>query len=161
MAQVSRAGYYRHLGKVAPGEEDMAVREAIQKIALEHRGRYGYRRITAQLRRQGLMVNHKRVERLMREDNLLAIRRRKFVITTDSRHELKVYVNLAARMELTGLNQRWVADITLYPVATRVRVLGRGSRQRRVVDGEIRLDRNNRKRPLRRPVPWRRMSRRR
>jgi putative transposase len=112
LVQVSRAGYYRRLAEVEPAEEDMTVGDAIQKIALEHKRRYGYRRITAQLRRQGLVVNHKRILKLMREDNLLAIRRRKFVITTDSRHELKVYVNLAARMELTGLNQLWVADIT-------------------------------------------------
>jgi len=112
LAQVSRAGYYRRLAEVEPAEEEMTVRDAIQKIALEHKRRYGYRRITAQLRRQGMVVNHKRVLKLMREDNLLAIRQRQFVITTDSRHELKVYVNLAARMELNGLNQLWVADIT-------------------------------------------------
>ena len=90
----------------------MTARDAIQKIALEHRRRYGYRRITVQLRRQWLLVNHKPAPKLMRQDNLLAIGQRKFVITTDSKHELKVYVNLAARMELTGLNQLWVADIT-------------------------------------------------
>jgi putative transposase len=112
LAQVSRAGYYRRLAEVEPAAEDMTVRDAIQKIALAHRRRYGYRRITIQLGRQGMIVNHKRVLKLMREDNLLAIRYRKFVITTDSRHELKVYVNLAARMELTGVNQLWIADIT-------------------------------------------------
>jgi transposase InsO family protein len=112
LGRVSRAGYYRYLGEEAPSEEDMAVRDAIQRVALEHRRRYGYRRITAELRRRGLVVNHKRVLKLMREDNLLAIRQRRFVITTDSRHDLTVYVNLAARMELTGINQLWVADIT-------------------------------------------------
>jgi putative transposase len=112
LAQVSRAGYYRRLAEVEPAEEEMTVRDAIQKIALEHRRRYGYRRVTVQLRREGLAVNHKRVLKLMRQDNLLAIGQRKFVITTDSKHELKVHVNLAARMELTGLNQLWVADIT-------------------------------------------------
>lgn len=112
LAQVSRAGYYRRLAEVEPAGEEMTVRDAIQKIALAHRRRYGYRRITAQLRRQGLVVNHKRVLKLMRQDNLLAIGQRKFVITTDSRHELKVYVNLAGRMEVTGPNQLWVADIT-------------------------------------------------
>ena len=93
-------------------EEEMEVRSAIQQIALAHRRRYGYRRITAELRRRGLLVNHKRVARLMREDNLLAVQPRAFVVTTDSQHELEVYLNLASRMKLTGINQLWVADIT-------------------------------------------------
>ena len=93
-------------------EEEMEVRSAIQQIALEHRRRYGYRRITAELRRRGMLVNHKRVARLMREDNLLAVQPRAFVVTTDSQHELEVYLNLASRMKLTGINQLWVADIT-------------------------------------------------
>jgi len=80
--------------------------------ALAHRRRYGYRRITAELRRRGLVVNHKRVARLMREDNLLAVQPRAFVATTDAQHELEVYLNLASRLTLTGLNQLWVADIT-------------------------------------------------
>jgi putative transposase len=112
LARVSRAGYYRHLAEKEPEKEDMEVRDAIQKVALEHRRRYGYRRISVELRRRDFSVNHKRVLRLMREDNLLAIRTRKFVITTDSRHELMVYVNLAKRMKLTAINQLWVADIT-------------------------------------------------
>ena len=90
----------------------MEVRQAIQEIALAHRRRYGYRRITAELKRRRMQVNHKRVIRLLREDNLLAIRSRKYVITTDSRHELEVYLNLAARMKLTAINQLWVADLT-------------------------------------------------
>jgi putative transposase len=81
-------------------------------IAIEHGRRYGYRRITAELRRQGMLVNRKRVARIMREDNLLAIQPRAFVVTTTSRHELEVYLNLAGRMKLTGINQLWVADIT-------------------------------------------------
>lgn len=112
LAQVSRAGFYRSLAEKAPAEEDVEVRAAIQKIAIEHRRRYGYRRITAELRRQGMQVNRKRVARIMREDNLLAIQPRAFMVTTDSRHELEVYLNLAARMKLTGINQLWVADIT-------------------------------------------------
>jgi putative transposase len=90
----------------------MAVRAEIQQIALAHRRRYGYRRITAELRRQGWLVNHKRVARLMREDNLLAVQPRAFGATTDAQHELEVYLNLASRLTLTGLNQLWVADIT-------------------------------------------------
>ncbi len=112
LAQVSRAGFYRSLQEQMPVEEEMEVRSAIQEIALEHRRRYGYRRITAELRRRGMLVNHKRVARIMREDNLLAMQPRAFVVTTDSNHELEVYLHLASRMKLTGINQLWVADIT-------------------------------------------------
>ncbi len=90
----------------------MEVRSVIQQIALEHRRRYGYRRITAELRRRGMVVNHKRVARLMRDDNLLAVQPKSFVATTDSGHQLEVYLNLARRMKLTGINQLWVADMT-------------------------------------------------
>jgi putative transposase len=109
---VSRAGFYRFLQEQMPVEEDMEVRSAIQQIAVEHRRRYGYRRIAAELRRRGMLVNHKRVARIMREDNLLAVQPRAFVVTTDSQHKLEVYLNLASRMKLTGVNQLWVADIT-------------------------------------------------
>ena len=112
LAAVSRAGYYRHLLAQHPAEEEVEVRAAIQQIALGHHRRYGYRRIAAELRRRGLQVNHKRVIRWMREDNLLAIRQRRFVITTDSEHDLEVYLNLAKRMRVTGANQLWVADLT-------------------------------------------------
>jgi putative transposase len=112
LAPVSRAGFYRALQESQPLEEEMAVRAEIQHIALAHRRRYGYRRITAELRRRGLLVNHKRVARLMREDNLLAVQPRAFVATTDAQHELEVYLNLASRLTLTGMNQLWVADIT-------------------------------------------------
>src|SRR6202034_1225395 len=95
-----------------PEEEDGEVRAAIQEIALGHQRRYGYRRIGTELRRRGLQVNHKRVARWMREDNLLAIRQRRYVLTTDSRHELQVYLNLAKRMKLTAANQLWIADLT-------------------------------------------------
>jgi transposase InsO family protein len=93
-------------------EEDMEVRSAIQQIALEHRRRYGSRRIAQVLRRRGMVVNRKRVAKIMREDHLLAIQPRAFVVTTDSDHELEVYLNIASRMKLTGINQLWVADIT-------------------------------------------------
>ena len=112
LAGVSRAGYYRHWQTSAPRQEETAVRDAIQRVALVNR-RYGYRRITAQLRRQGLVVNHKRVLRLTRADNLLCLRRRSFVpVTTDSRHGWRVVPNLARGMIPTGLDQLWVADIT-------------------------------------------------
>ena len=112
LAQVSRAGFYRSLQGGAATQEDMEVRSAIQTIVVEHRRRYGYRRITAELRRRGMLVNHKRVARLMREDNLLAVQPRSFRVITDSAHELEVFLNLARRMKLTGINQLWVADIT-------------------------------------------------
>jgi len=112
LAQVSRAGFYRSLQEQQPAQEEMEVRSLIQQIVLAHRRRYGYRRVTAELRRQGLLVNHKRVARLMREDNLLAVQPHAFVVTTDSKHQLEVYVNLAKRLQLTGINQLWVADIT-------------------------------------------------
>jgi transposase InsO family protein len=112
LAEVSRAGFYRSLQERAPVEEDMELRSAIQQIVLEHRRRYGYRRVAAELRRRGMLANHKRVARIMREDNLLAVQPRQFVVTTDSDHELEVYLNLARRMKLTGIDQLWVADIT-------------------------------------------------
>ena len=112
LAEVSRAGFYRSWQASQPVEEEMMVRAEIQQIALAHRRRYGYRRITAELRRRGLLVNHKRVARLMREDNLLAIHPRAFVVTTDAQHDLEVYLNLARRLTLTGINQLWVADST-------------------------------------------------
>ena len=97
LAQVSRAGFYRSLQEQRPVEEEIEVRSAIQQIAIEHRRRYGYRRISAELRRRGMQVNHKRVLRMMREDNLLAVNRRRFVVTTDSNHKLEIYLNLASR----------------------------------------------------------------
>jgi putative transposase len=112
LAGISRAGFYRSLQERTPLEEDMEVRSVIQQMAIEHRRRYGYRRITAALRRDGMRVNHKRVLRILREDNLLAVQPRAFAATTDSDHDLEVFLNLARRMKLTGLNQLWVADIT-------------------------------------------------
>jgi putative transposase len=112
LAEVSRAGLYRSLRAKQPEAEETAVRAAIQQVALEHHRHYGYRRITAELRHRGMLVNHKRVLRLMQDDNLLAIRTRKFIATTDSRHSFEVFLNLAKRMELTAPNQLWMADLT-------------------------------------------------
>jgi transposase InsO family protein len=95
LAMVSRAGYYRDLQQQEPEEEEMEVRAAMQAIFLEHHRRYGRRRIVVELRNRGMVVNHKRVTRLMQTDNLVAVSRRKFVRTTDSQHRLEVAVNLA------------------------------------------------------------------
>jgi transposase InsO family protein len=112
LATLSRAGYYRQWRASAPRQEETAVRDSIQRIALKNRF-YGYRRITRELGRMGFVVNHKRVLRLMRLDNLLCLRRRSFIpVTTDSRHGWRVVPNLTRGMELSGLDQLWVADIT-------------------------------------------------
>jgi putative transposase len=117
LSDVSRAGYYRHWQASAPRREETELRDAIQRLALANR-RYGYRRIAALLRREGWQANHKRVLRLMREDNLLCLRRTSFVpATTDSRHGWRVVPNLARGIELTGLDQLWVADITYIRLA--------------------------------------------
>ena len=112
LGRVSRSGFYR-FKRSGPqcGDVDMDLRDAIQRIALEWPS-YGRPRITAELRRQGWTVNPKRVYRLMREDNLLCVRRRKYVVTTDSGHTRKVYPNLARDMVVTDVDQLWVADIT-------------------------------------------------
>jgi transposase InsO family protein len=112
LAQVSRASYYRFEESTRSGSElDMELRDAMQRIALEWPS-YGRRRITRELRRRGWRVNPKRVHRLMREDNLLCVRKRKFVVTSDSNHGKKTYPNLARKMMLTDVDQLWVADIT-------------------------------------------------
>jgi transposase InsO family protein len=108
---VSRSDYYRWQGRILEAEDDLELRDEIQRIALEMSA-YGYRRMTAELRRRGLVVNHKRVLRLMREDNLLCLRKRKFVRTTDSNHSLAIYPNLAGEMVLSGLDQLWISDLT-------------------------------------------------
>src|SRR3954470_17499905 len=117
VAGVSRAGWYRNAGESAKPDRDIDLRDEIQRIALEMPA-YGRRRITAELRRRGWTVNHKRVVRIMREDNLLCLRRRKFVRTTDSDHGHRVYPNLDGDMEPTAVNQLWVADITYIRLET-------------------------------------------
>lgn len=111
IARVSRAGFYRRYQEHEPRQADVELRGIIQQIALENRF-YGSRRTTEELRHRGLVVNRKRVQRLMRADNLLVVRKQRFVLTTDSQHGYAVYPNLAARMNLTVVNQLWVADIT-------------------------------------------------
>jgi putative transposase len=111
LAKVSRAGFYRGRHDACAFGRDLELRDAMQRIALEFPS-YGWPRMTQELRRRGWAANHKRVYRLMREDNLVCLRRRKFVVTTNSAHDLPVYPNLAREITLTGLDQLWVADIT-------------------------------------------------
>ena len=111
LAGVSRASFYRSWEQWEPTAAEMALRDAIQKAALAHRY-YGYRRITVLLQRQGFIVSSKKVRRLMRADNLMAVRRRRFVVTTESGHRFRVHPNLAESLEITNINQLWVADLT-------------------------------------------------
>jgi len=111
LAGVSRRSFYRFDPDAKPVERDMDLRDAIQRIALEMPS-YGRPRITAELRRRAWVVNAKRVHRILREDNLLCLRRRKFLVTTDSRHGFPIYPNLAGELQLTDINQLWIADIT-------------------------------------------------
>ena len=112
LGQVARAGFYRwQQSSSAAADQDLDLRDEMQRIAVEF-PYYGWRRMQRELKDRGWVVNHKRVRRLMREDNLLCLRRRRFVVTTDSNHDRPVYPNLAGEMELSGVNQLWVADIT-------------------------------------------------
>jgi len=111
VGQVSRATFYRFDPDREPVDEDLDLRDEIQRVALEFPC-YGRPRITAELKRRGWDAGHRRVGRIMREDNLLCLRKRKFVVTTDSNHNLRVYPNLAGSMTLTGIDQLWIADIT-------------------------------------------------
>jgi putative transposase len=112
LGQVSRAGFYRFDPALEQPDDDLDLRDEIQRIALEF-PYYGRPRITMELKNRGWEVGHRRVGRIMREDNLLCLRRRKFVVaTTDSNHNLRVYPNLAGSMELTSIDQLWIADIT-------------------------------------------------
>jgi len=111
---ISRSGFYRmgsKSGGVKGVDRDVELRDAIQRIALEFPS-YGRPRITAALRRQGWRVNPKRVYRILREDNLLCLRKRKFVVTTNSSHGLTIYPNLARERVPNGIDQLWVADLT-------------------------------------------------
>ena len=111
LGKVSRAGFYRDWQERQPEEADLALRDAIQKAALARRS-YGYRRITPFLQRAGIAVGEGVVRRLLRSDNLLAIRRRRFSMTTNSEHGFTVYPNFAQYLQIKAINQLWVADIT-------------------------------------------------
>jgi transposase InsO family protein len=114
LAGIPRSGYYRFLHRPSVGEspEEVVVRARIHNICLQY-GFYGYRRVAEELRRAGFCVNHKRILRLMRTDNLLCVRKRRWMMrTTNSAHSYRVYPNLAAEVVLTEPNRLWVADIT-------------------------------------------------
>ena len=117
LAQVSRAGFYRYLGRGWQGEEEVALRSAVQNVVINHKWRYGYRRVAEELRARGMIVNYKRIARIMREDNLLAARREQSQPCERSLRTVPVYLNLAKRMTLSGPNQLWVADITYIRLA--------------------------------------------
>jgi putative transposase len=117
MTGLYRAGFYRWRVSRQATPVEMEIRDQMQKVALESPA-YGYRRITCKLQQRGFAVNHKRVLRMMREDNLLCVRRRSFVVTTDSRHGLPIYPNLARAIQPTAINQLWVADTTYIRLRT-------------------------------------------
>lgn len=117
LAAVSRASFYRDWARTAPGREETQLRDVIQRtvLACKH---YGYRRIAAELRRQGWAVNHKRVLRIMREDNLLCLRKPRFKpATTNSDHAWRIWPNLARKVLPMAVNRLWVADITYVRLA--------------------------------------------
>jgi len=92
--------------------EDVLFRDRLQELVVASKHQIGYRPITHQLNREGFLVNHKRVLRMMREDSLLCLRKRSYVLTTDSRHTWPIFPNLVPSIRVNGLNQLWVADIT-------------------------------------------------
>jgi transposase InsO family protein len=129
LALVSRAGFYRWREVSPAPDPDLDLRDEIQRIALEF-PYYGWPRITAELDKRGWQANHKRVYRIMCEDNLLCLRKRKFAVaTTDSNHRFRVYPNLARDMTLKGIDQLWVADITYIRLEVEFVYLGRDPRR--------------------------------
>jgi putative transposase len=111
LAGVSRASFYREWEQRAPDEARVALRDAVQRISLSDR-KMGYRPVTELVKRAGFVVGEEKVREIRRTDNLLAVRRRKFVVTTDGNHRFRVHPNLAESMEVAAINQLWVADMT-------------------------------------------------
>jgi putative transposase len=117
LAEVSRAGFYRYLRRGWQWEEEVALRSAVQDVVIDHRWRYGYRRVTEELRARGMIVNRKRIARIMQEDNLLVVRQDWSRPRGRTLRAARIYLNLATRMTLLGPNQLWVADITYIRLA--------------------------------------------
>jgi putative transposase len=109
--EVSRAGFYKRKKTVPPIIDNIALLLAMQDICTEF-SKYGYRRVTKELHRRGNHVNHKKVRRLMKENNLLVKRKRNTPKTTDSNHKLPRHPNLLLEIEINRINQAWVTDIT-------------------------------------------------
>jgi transposase InsO family protein len=109
--------YYRKRASPECLKAEADLRDRIEAICLEF-PRYGYRRVTEQLKREGLCVNHKKVLRLMKESDLLCRVKRKWVKTTDSRHRFPRYRNLIKGMTIKCLNQVWLSDITYIRIRT-------------------------------------------
>ena len=117
LAGLPRATYYRHLAGRNDEAGECELRDLIQRICLRHRF-YGYRRVTAALRRQGMVVNGKKVQRLMREDNLLAQRKAPFLKPPAERPSAFLIVpNLVRGLVPSAPDQIWVADITYVHLA--------------------------------------------
>jgi putative transposase len=118
MLKMARSNYYyKKAVDLQKQKDDADLRDRIEKIAVEYE-RYGYRRVTAQLQREGLRVNHKRVQRIMQEEELICKMKKRWVVTTDSNHPYPVYPNLLKDAKITGVNQAWVSDITYIRILT-------------------------------------------
>jgi putative transposase len=118
MLKMSRSTYYyQKFLDLQKQKDDADLRDRIEKIVVEHE-RYGYRRVTAQLQREELKVNHKRVQRIMQEEELICKIKKRWVMTTDSKHQYPVYPNLLKDAKITGVNQAWVSDITYIRILT-------------------------------------------
>jgi transposase InsO family protein len=118
MLNMARSNYYYKGEKgLQKGKEDTDIRDRIEKIVVEYE-RYGYRRVTAQLKRDGLKINHKRVQRIMKQEGLICKIKKRWITTTDSNHHFPVYQNLLKEVKVTGVNQAWVADITYIRILT-------------------------------------------
>jgi putative transposase len=114
MMAISRSTYY---DAPVPAPDDTVIVEAIAAICDEFEY-YGWRRVQAALRQQGMIVNHKKIKRLMREHDLQPRMRRRYVATTDSDHDQPIFPNRARDMPVDGPDQLWVSDITYVAIAT-------------------------------------------
>lgn len=118
MLNLSRSSYYyQGTEDLQRQKEEADLRDRIEEIVVEH-PRYGYRRVTAQLKREGIIVNHKRVLRIMQEESLICGIKKKWITTTDSKHKYPVYLNLLKDAKITGVNQAWISDITYIRILT-------------------------------------------